>query len=362
MVNTFELRRERLQRWLQAQGYAAAFITPGAGFRYLTGWATESFERLTALILPAGGVPILIVPALDAEAARTTGVADIRPWADGTNPFALLQAALPAGVIAVEKARLPLARWESMAAAVPGIEAIDVGPVLNGLRLVKDAAEIASLQAAADLLNPALEQALATVKPGVTERQLARTLRNALEEHGAEGLAFDIIAAGGANSALPHSHPGDYALQTGDILLFDFGAVKGGYCSDTTRCFSVGPWNSRALEIYNVVLAACKAGVAAVQVGATGADVDRAARAVIEAAGYGEYFIHRTGHGIGMEAHEGPYMAADQTQRLEPGHVVTVEPGIYIPGFGGIRIEEMVAVTAAGPQVLTSFSTEPREL
>lgn len=358
----YAARRKQVQAWLAEHGYEAALITPGASFFYLTGWPTQSYERLTALIIPAAGEPSLIVPALDQEAAKAAGISAIYPWRDGSNPYRIIPTLLNPGVVAVEKGILSLARYEALAAAVPGLTAVDIGPLIARLRMRKDERELAKLQAAADLLNPALEATLAQVRPGVTEAQLARFLRDQLEEHGAEGPSFDVTVLTGPNSALPHGSPGATALKEGDLLLFDFGAIYEGYCSDMTRCFSVGPWQPKAKEIYDIVLQACQAGVEAAQAGNTGAQVDQAARQVIEAAGYGEYFIHRTGHGLGLEIHEGPNAAPDETHRLEPGNVITIEPGIYLPGFGGVRIEEMVAITEAGPRVLTSFSTEARQL
>lgn len=362
-------RVEQVQAWLRARGHAAALVTAGTSFYYLTGWQTESFERLTALLIPAAGAPALIMPALDAEAARAAvpGVSDQRPWSDGTDPWAVVadllhDRGIRGGALAVDQAHLSLAAWQQAAAALPGAVPVDLGPVLTGLRLVKDESELGALQAAADLLNPALEQVLAQVRPGVTERQLARRLRDALEEAGADGLSFAPLVLGGPNSALPHGHPGDRPLAHGDLLLCDFGARKGGYCSDMTRTFAVGEFTARAMEIYGVVLEACKAGVAAVGPGARCGEVDAAARRVIEQAGYGRYFIHRTGHGLGLDVHEPPYLAPGSQTTLEPGHVVTVEPGIYIPGFGGVRIEEAVAVTGTGRKVLTTFPAQPRAL
>lgn len=362
-------RLQSLQTWLKEHGHSAALITAGTSFAFLTGWHTEAFERLTALLVPAAGEPVLIVPGLDRDRALAAAstVADQHVWADGTDPWVLLASVaarrgVRGGTVAVDKASLSLAAWEQLSAALPGAQTVDLGPVLEAMRMVKDPQALAALQLAADLLNPALEQTVAAVRPGMTERQVARILRDALEQAGAEGLSFDPLVQGGPNTALPHGGPGDRPLGAGDLLLLDFGARKGGYCSDITRVFTLGEFSARAAEIYGVVLEACRAGLAAVGPGVLCGDVDAAARRVIDQAGYEQYFTHRTGHGLGLDVHEPPYLAPGSAAVLQPGNVVTVEPGIYLPGFGGVRIEEMVAVTDTGRRVLTTFPVQPRIL
>lgn len=352
-----------LQSWLKEKGCAGAFITPGINFTYLSGWHTHSHERLTGLLLPAEGAPALIVPGLDAEGAKKSVVREIHAWSDGTDPYMLVaqvaaQKGLHGGCWAFEKKVLTLYQYERLSASVGVKGSCDAGEPLGAMRLRKDEAELALLQRAADHLNPALDALRRSVKPGVTERQLLAVLNRALEESGSEGPSFGAIVLSGPNSALPHGRAGSRQVQEGDIVLVDFGSLAGGYCSDITRTFVCGSWSPKLREMYDVVKAAHDAGIAAVRPGAPCSAVDRAARTVIEQAGYGQYFIHRTGHGLGLDVHEEPYMAAGNDAPLEPGMVLTVEPGIYIPGLGGVRIEEMVAVTADGCRVLTTYPAE----
>ena len=215
------------------------------------------------------------------------------------------------------------------------------------------------------------EKALAEVIAGVrlfdTERAIAGRLRTALIEHGGEALPFEPIVLAGPRAALPHGVPSDRPVRMGDVLLIDFGTSYGGYISDITRTFVVGlPLEGRNRDVYEAVKAANQAGREAARPGATAQDVDRAARKVIEEAGFGEYFIHRTGHGIGLDAHEGPYIVEGNDVVLEPGMTFTVEPGIYIPGEIGVRIEDDVLITPDGAESLTTFDRElirldPRE-
>lgn len=356
-------RIRRLQAWLKEKRCAAAFITPGINFTYLTGWQTHSHERLTGLLLPAESTPALIVPGLDEEGARKSQVSEIHPWPDGADPYALVagvaaQKGLHGKGWAFEKKVLSLYQYERLAAAAAVNSTCDAGEPLAAMRLHKEAAELDLLMRAAGHLDPALEAVRRFVRPGVTERQILSVLNNALEEAGSEGLAFASIALSGPNSALPHGRAGDRLVEKGDIVLIDCGSISGGYCSDITRTFVCGEWEPKLREIYDAVKAAHDAGIAAVRPGAPCGDVDRAARTVIEQAGYGQYFIHRTGHGLGLDVHEEPYMMAGNEAPMEPGMVLTVEPGIYIPGLGGVRIEEMVAVTSDGARVLTTYPAD----
>jgi Xaa-Pro aminopeptidase len=225
------------------------------------------------------------------------------------------------------------------------------------LRRVKTQQEIAKIRQAAHLTECAFEELLNQVKIGMNERELALKLEWLMREKGAEKPAFELIVASGENSALPHYHPypGERQLQVGDLLLFDIGVRLDGYNSDMTRVVAIGEAPSWAREIYDLVLQASRAGLAAVKPGASGVEVDAAARNVIAHAGHKDHFGHGLGHGVGLEVHEGPSLSPMSEDILETGMVVTVEPGVYISGFGGVRIEELVVVTEEGCQVLTSF-------
>jgi len=226
------------------------------------------------------------------------------------------------------------------------------------LRKVKDPEEIKRIRAAVNLTQASLSELIEGIKIGMTERQVALRLEFIMREKGAEKVAFDLIIAAGENSALPHYRPKDRKLRQGDLLLCDIGAQVDGYCSDMTRVFSIGEPPTQAKEIYNIVLQANRAGRDQVKAGATGIAVDGAARRVITDAGHADHFGHGLGHGVGIEVHESPRLSPLSKDILEAGMAATIEPGIYLPGFGGVRIEDLVIVTEEGCDVLTSFPSD----
>lgn len=234
-------------------------------------------------------------------------------------------------------------------------ELVPVEDPVGTFRRVKDAEEIARIREAIRLTEASLTDLLSEVRVGMSEQELALRLEFIMREKGAEKVAFDLVVAAGENSALPHYRPGTRKLQAGDLLLFDIGARLDGYCSDVTRVFSVGEAPRRAREVYDLVLRANRAGVEAVKAGASTKGIDAVARDLIAAAGYKDHFGHGLGHGVGLEVHEGPRLSPLTEESLEPGMVVTVEPGVYLPGFGGVRIEDLVVVTQDGCEVLTAF-------
>ena len=230
------------------------------------------------------------------------------------------------------------------------------------LRVRKSAAELACISAAQELTDRGFEHIVGFVRAGVTEAEIALELEFYLRRHGSEGVAFAPIVASGPNSALPHATVSGRSLGDGDFVVLDFGARVGGYCADMTRTLVVGRASERHREVYGTVLAANRAGLAAMRAGALGRDVDAAARAVIQAAGYGPYFGHGLGHGVGMEVHEAPGVGPRSAAELPACTVVTVEPGVYIPGFGGVRIEDLVVVEESGAHVLTGSAKDLIEI
>ena len=233
-------------------------------------------------------------------------------------------------------------------------------------RVVKDAVEVASLREAAARLTPVADAAFAAVRPGIQERQIAGVIEAALREAGFERPAFDTIVASGPNAALPHYRAGDRVLAIGDLLVLDFGGVLDGYCSDLTRTVAVGPPSPEARRIHAAVYAAQQAAIAAVRPGVYTASVDAAAREVLQQRGLGDAFGHGTGHGLGLDVHEEPRVGRQRADvpsvSLEPGMVFTIEPGAYLPGFGGVRIEDDVLVAEEGGEVLTAVSRDLLEL
>jgi Xaa-Pro dipeptidase len=245
-------------------------------------------------------------------------------------------------------------------AGAPEADFPDASQVVSRLRVRKDADEVAAMRKAVQIAQSALEATLPSIKVGMSEKEIAAELVIQLLRHGSQSeMPFAPIVSAGPNSANPHASPTDRKLQPGDLLVIDWGAAWEGYISDLTRTFAVGQVEAEYEKIHRIVQEANAAGRAAAKPGARCAEVDLAARAVIERAGYGPYFTHRTGHGIGMEGHEDPYMRADNEQILEPGMAFTVEPGIYLPGRNGVRIEDNVVITESGAECLSDL---PREL
>ena len=242
------------------------------------------------------------------------------------------------------------------------IEWVATPGLVEELRMIKTENELAQMEKAATIADRAWEQLLPQMKPGATERELALELEFLMRRQGANGLAFDIILAAGPNGALPHAVPSDRPLQNGDLVVMDFGARYGGYCSDMTRTVVIGKACQRTRTLYNIVLEAQLAAVAAVKPGKTGIEVDKVAREIITQAGYGEQFGHGLGHGVGLAVHEEPRLSPKGETVLQPGMAVTVEPGIYIPDFGGVRIEDLVVVTETGCHILTNSPKEILEL
>ena len=240
-----------------------------------------------------------------------------------------------------------------------GIEPVPLGEELNLLRAVKDREEMGIMRTAARISEKALEHVLPMIKPGVTEREISKELEVFMIRAGCTGPAFDFIVASGWRSAMPHGVAADKKIEYGDLVTIDFGGKYEGYCSDMTRTFVVGKCSQKQKEIYETVLAAQHAALEQIRATLRGCDADSTARSVIEKAGYGEYFGHGLGHGVGLEVHEAPVLGPKSETILEPGMTVTVEPGIYMEGFGGVRIEDLVVVTDNGVENLNNF---PKEL
>ena len=337
----------------------AVALVPGPNFSRAIGGNFHTSERPTLVLVPPSGEPAAIVPNLELGSFAKLGfpgaVFDWRDQDGYDGAFAALAEAMPLRRLAVEGQVMRVFVHHALRRACPQIEILDAEREISALRLTKTPAEIAALEEAIRISETALAEVLETVRPGQTEREVERRLIAALFAHGAEGLAFGPIVAAGANSALPHAHAGDYAIRPGDALLFDFGAVWGGLNADVTRTVFVGHASDEDAAIYATVLAANEAALAATRPGATAHDVDDAATGVLEASPFAEFILTKTGHGLGREVHEAPYIMRGNAQPLTPGMVYTDEPGLYLPGRLGVRIEDDVLVTEAGHRVLTAF-------
>ena len=362
-----QARQKKLTSSLAAHGLDAVALNPGPSLTYLTGLHFHLSERPIVFLLAAGSPPAIVLPEL--ETAKLEILAfEVQAWPYGERPDewgAAFQGAvdalgLAAARVGVEPRRMRLLEMRFLEQAAPQARFPSAEGVLAAVRMYKDAAEVDAMRRAAKIAQKALQAALAHLRLGMTEKELAGELVVQLLRHGSHPqMPFSPIVSFGPNSANPHATPTERKLAAGDLLLVDWGAAVEDYFSDITRTFAVGEVDAELLRIANVVREANRAAREVAGPGVPCSEVDRAARQVIAEAGYGPYFIHRTGHGLGMEGHEEPYIRADNPQRLQPGMTFTIEPGIYLPGRGGVRIEDDVLVTEHG---LESFTDLPRAL
>jgi Xaa-Pro dipeptidase len=363
------MTQERVAKLLQlaAQAQLAAVaVMPGPNMQYFTGLHFHLSERPTLAIFPVRGQPALICPAFEATKTQRSPVAwQLFTYVDGQDPLEVFHAAchalqLDQQRLGVEAYKLRVLELRLLEKAADALTCEPADALIAQLRMVKDAGEIAALRRAIAITERALDDVRAAVRVGQTERHVASMLTQALLQRGAEGLAFEPLIQSGPNAALPHATAGERVIQSGEVLLLDFGITLDGYNSDITRTFVLGEASNEIQQIYELVKQANAAGRAAAQPGATGQDVDRAARKVIADAGYGPYFTHRTGHGLGLEGHEPPYLVEGNAAPLVAGNTFTIEPGIYVPGLGGVRIEDDVLITDNGAESLTTYDRELR--
>lgn len=352
-----EDRLKRLQAYMAEEGVDLAAFGPTANMRYLLDFTPHPDERL-CLLLVAQEAVCMVVPSLNAEqtAAHTHGL-ELIAWKDADGPMQALRQALDglpeARCLAVDGAMRADFLLHLQEAASPQ-EAQPAGPMLARLRQYKSAAEVEAAARAAVQADQAMQAAADACQPGVTEAQVAWAAEEAFRLDGAEEVCFTLVASG-PNGAYPHHHSGDRLLQDGDAIIIDIGASLRGYKSDITRMVFLGRPPSEFMQAYEAVLEANKRARAAVRPGVTAHQVDRVARQTLEAAGYAEYFVHRTGHGLGLEVHEPPWIMAGNEQILEEGMIFSVEPGVYFPGRFGVRIEDIMVVTESGGRNLTGF-------
>ncbi|GGH13526.1 M24 family metallopeptidase [Paenibacillus segetis] len=348
-----------LEQRMKDVGIHTLLITDPKHVYYLTGFLSNPHERFLGAVLQLGREPFLIVPALDEEAARSTSdIQDIITHQDTDNPYLILNNHLDGtlGTVGLEKEHVSIARYEELKATLSfDSYLVDIGPWLRELRVVKSPEEVSKIRYAVQIIEQVLQEALLKVKEGITENELVAEVEYQIRKLGADGPSFDSMVLSGEKTALPHGVPGTRQISRGDLLMFDIGVYASGYASDITRTFAVGELSEEKKHIYETVLAANQAAISAIKPGVTFGSIDKAARDVIDAAGYGEYFIHRLGHGLGIDVHEFPSIHGNNEILLTEGNVFTVEPGIYVPGVGGVRIEDDVLVTPEGVEVLTSF-------
>jgi len=357
-------RISAVRRGLSRVDAAAVVFGLSTNMRYLTGFIDEPGERMLVLVVPRDGDPTLIVPELYANQVRAREPdCTLRVWADGDDPTLIVRDVARELETQTGRVLLDDTLWTAIALPVQqafaGREAGLASEVMTELRMRKTLEEVECMQRAGEITDRALEDALSLPIVGQTEIELARRLESAMLDGGANGIAFETLVAAGPNSALPHYRAGNRRIEPGEVVIMDFGCRIEGYCSDITRtvvCGEVAP------DIDNAYAAVRKAHATArdrAKRGVPAQEVDRAARNVLAEAGYGEAFCHRTGHGVGLDVHEPPYIVEGNSTRLEPGMAFSIEPGAYFPGSFGVRLEDVVIVTEGGAKPMTEA---PREL
>ena len=358
-------RLNKLQAWMKENDIEVSFVTSSENVFYLSGYYTNPHERLLALAVFQEEEPFLVCPGMEVHDAKRSGWDhELIGYSDIDNPWEMILNSINKRMdrvskVAIEKEHMNVERYEQLLRLFPHSTFVSGEEKLRLLRMVKDASELKIIEEACALADYAVEFGVNEIKEGKTELDILNALEFALKQKGVTEMSFSTMVLTGANAASPHGNPGNTKIQKGDLVLFDLGVVVDRYCSDITRTVAYGDINDKQKEIYDTVLKAQLAAIEASKPGMSAADVDLTARRIIAEAGYGEYFPHRLGHGLGISVHEYPSLTETNQLIIEEGMVYTIEPGIYVPNVAGVRIEDDVFITADGAKILTKF---PKEL
>ncbi|WP_270995537.1 M24 family metallopeptidase [Listeria seeligeri] len=350
-----------LQNWLKNQHAEVAFLTDPENIAYFSGYHSEPHERVLGLAVFPESEPFLFTPALEVEDVR--GGDWTHPaygYNDTENPFEIIAEEIKKRVtnpskFAIEKSHMSVDRFEQLAGLFAGSSFIPIEHKIEQIRLIKTEAELQILKEAALLADYAVQVGVNEIAEGKTEAEIVAKIEYEMKKKGVTAMSFDTMVLTGKNGALPHGTPGKTKIQQGDLVLFDLGVVHKGYCSDITRTVAFGEITEEQQKIYDTVLKAQTTAVSKVKAGVKASEIDLTARNIIREAGYGEYFPHRLGHGLGASVHEFPSITETNHMELQENMVFTIEPGIYVPGVAGVRIEDDLVVTKDGVQVLTEF-------
>ncbi|SDJ12965.1 M24 family metallopeptidase [Natribacillus halophilus] len=363
MDNQYEKRINRIKEHLHQTNMNVALITSPKNVYYLTGFFTEPFERFMALVIDNRHNEVyLFVPALDKDAAKNAAiVGNVIPIEDSEDHVQILADFLNPNLlsIGIEKDHISLQQYEDLSVTLNDTSFYDIGAYIMSLRVIKSQDEIHKIKGAIKAIEKVMEKGEEKIRFGMSELDLVSELEYHMRKNGAEGPSFPTIALFGENSALPHGKPGSRYIRKGDFVLIDMGVIVDGYCSDITRTFLFGEGTAEKHTIYNIVKEANEKAIEAVKIGEPLGVIDEAARSYIIEKGYGDYFNNRIGHGLGIDVHEKPSLHNQNDNKIEPGMVFTIEPGIYLPEFGGVRIEDNVYVKeSGGVEVLTTYPTD----
>lgn len=340
-------------------------VTSAANFYYLSNYYTDPHERVIAVYVSKHHDPLLMVPAMEKEDAKNAGWEyKIIGYSDHENPWKLFldylkrNDSIP-GSIGLEHNHLTLDRFQQIKEVFPDVHVSDAQEILADLRVIKSKKEYTLLKQAAALADFGVETGVKAIQEGATELGIIAKIEYELKKQGIQQMSFSTMALSGAKTASPHGTPSMKSIEKGDLILFDLGVVFEGYCSDITRTVAYKTLSQEQEKIYNTVLASEQKAIEASKIGTAVGEIDLAARNHIHQAGYGDYFTHRIGHGLGIETHEYPSMHSKNELALQEGMSYTIEPGIYVPNTGGVRIEDMIFMTQKGPETLTK---SPKEL
>ncbi|MCK4260115.1 MAG: aminopeptidase P family protein [Halanaerobiales bacterium] len=363
-MNMYQLRREQVITKMKENELAGMILFPSPNMYYMTGFHTFPGERLLLAIFPIESDPFFIAPKLyESQIRQESWIQDIVCWTDEEDAYEILKTVF--AELGINEGRFAIddTMWADQFLGImsifPNLEFQSVGNLLNDLRLIKTADEIEMINKSSQIVDEVVEAVKELIKPGMTEIEVAALMEFEMRKRGSEGPSFETIVGSGPNSAIPHYNAGERKIQKGDFIVLDFGATYKGYCSDTTRTLCVGEPTPKMIEVYNIVKEAQEIGVRTAKPGIKASEVDGAVRQYIVDKGYGEYFTHRTGHGLGLQVHEEPYISGISDTILKPGMVFSVEPGIYIEGEFGVRIEDIVLVTETGCE---RFNNSSRKL
>jgi Xaa-Pro dipeptidase len=363
-------RQAKLHQILESAGLDSLILNPGPSLVYLTGLHFHLSERPVLVFFTPSASPIIVLPELEQQKLKALPY-DIQAFSYGEDPSQwgkVFAAAVQAAKLGnahngVEPRQLRLLEYRLLTEAAPKAEFISAQDTVSSLRMYKDDSELSAMRKAVDIAQNAINATLPQAKIGISERELAAELTLQLFKFGCDPeVPFTPIVSSGPNSANPHAVPSERKLAPGDLLVIDWGASFGGYFSDITRTFAIGGIDPEYARICNIVLEANTAGRESAKPGLPAESIDQAARAVIELHGFGKFFTHRTGHGLGMESHEDPYIRSGNLLTLKPGMTFTIEPGIYLPGRNGVRIEDDIAITNTDAECLTSLPREVKQL
>ncbi|MBM7587360.1 Xaa-Pro dipeptidase [Bacillus pakistanensis] len=363
MSEQYQKRLNKFIQYLENQQVDVAIVNSPKNVFYYTGFHSEPYERFMALVIDLRNQKnYLFVPALDQEAAEETSyVKEIVPVSDELNPYKVLKDTIGEDLqsIGLETKNTSLFQQEQLHSLFSNFSYQNIGEFISSQRMRKSSEECRKVQHAVQVIEKVLKEGITRIKDGMTELDLVAEFEYLMRKFGADGPSFSTTVLSGEKSSLPHGSPNRKKLNHGDFLLVDMGVIVDGYCSDITRTFVMGEETAEQRRIYDIVREATKEGILAAKAGVSAGSVDIAARNVIQMNGYGQYFNNRVGHGLGMEVHEEPSIHEKNKLTLEPGFLFTIEPGIYIPGYGGVRMEENVYIEEDGKaKVLTTFPTE----